>query len=493
MALKRDDSFLQYLTMGAAGSARAADDLNGHGHQIIELERYTTSNKIWSTKIKRLRLPDLLCLRCGLRVEARAKSKLEVKLSDSPTVAGRQWDAGLNDDDLVALIHVVWDGRVATPSTWVEYFRVADLRATVASSKLGPPKSASEGAERDRTWPASVASQPGTVTAVSATHVTISWQNGPTRRLPIRQGFHVCVAPGDALASGRIIAGIAPHPTSVACPGDVWDPLVQSTDANPGARYAAVKALAFRGDAVAAVARLRELWENQAEDVRIRLEALAGLARREPDTWVPVLAEFRNTVEADMAMEAVFILSEVAAPAAADALAAILADQTLAEELRAAAAWGLGVGGHHQPEALLNYLEDPSDEVAMHSLVATGSELVDAALDQVAGRIANGDRASAAAIQVLARHGERGARVLLARVGSFESAKANAWVLFGLGLAGRASVSAAAGGEVPAGLGEALTPLWIGLTENWLAGDRAAVLDFLKRQIVREVLAAPEH
>lgn len=493
MALKRDDSFLQYLTMGAAGSARAADDLNGHGHQIIELERYTTSNKIWATKIKRLRLPDLLCLRCGLRVEARAKSKLEVKLSDSPTVAGRQWDAGLKDDDLVALIHVAWDGRVATPSAWVEYFRVADLRATVGASKLGPPKSASEGAERDRTWPASVASQPGTVTAVSATHVTINWHNGPIRRLPIRPGFHVYVAPGDTLTAGRIIAGIAPRPATVVCPGDVWNPMVQSTDADPGARYAALKALAFRGEAATAVARLRAVCEDQTEDVRVRLEALAGLARRQPEAWVPVLAEFRRTLEADKAMEAVFILSEVAAPAATDALAAMLADQTLAEELRAAAAWGLGVGGHGRPELLLDYLADPSDDVAMHSLVATGSELVDAALDQVAGRIANGERAAAAAVQVLARHGERGARVLLGRVGTFESAKANAWVLFGLGLVGRASVAAAAGGEVAAGLSDALAPLWIGLTENWLAGDRAAVLDFLKRQIVREVIAAPAH
>jgi hypothetical protein len=31
--------------------------------------------------------------------------------------------------------------------------------------------------------------------------------------------------------------------------------------------------------------------------------------------------------------------------------------------------------------------------------------------------------------------------------------------------------------------------MWIGLTENWLAGDRGAVLDFLGRQVVREVIA----
>jgi hypothetical protein len=273
----------------------------------------------------------------------------------------------------------------------------------------------------------------------------------------------------------------------------VWDSLAQSTDADAGARYAAVKALAFRGAAGATIARLRAVWENETEDVRIRLEALAGLIRRVPDQWVPVLAEFRQTLEQDMAMETVFILSEVAAPSCAQALSALLADPGMPEELRAAAAWGLGVGGHHQPELLLDYLEEGSDDVAMHSLVAIGSELSDAALEEVAGRIANGERAAAAAVQVLARHGERGARVLLQRVGSFGTARANAWVLYGLGLLGRGTVTGAAGGQVPAGLSGTLEPLWIGLTENWLVGEQGAVLDFLGRQSVREgiVGAAP--
>ena len=72
MAFKRDWSFLDKITMGSVGTKRVIEILNAEGHQIIELERYCTSNKIWSTKIKRLRIPDLLCLRCGKRIESRA-------------------------------------------------------------------------------------------------------------------------------------------------------------------------------------------------------------------------------------------------------------------------------------------------------------------------------------------------------------------------------------------------------------------------------------
>jgi hypothetical protein len=489
VALKRDDTFLQDLTMGAVGSANVARNLKGHGHQVLELERYTTSNKIWATKIKRLRLPDLLCLLCGVRVEVRAKSKLEVKLSDSPTVAGRGWDAGLRNDDLVAFIRVAWDGQAALPSGGVEYFRVADLRATVAASRLGPPKSASEGAERDRTWPASVASRAGRVIALNRTHITITWQNGSSRRMPLRQGFHAYLAVGDVVADGQLISGVAPHVGSVVCPGDTWDPLDRNTDADAGARYAAIKALGFRGEVTSALARLRAAWENETEDLRIRLEALAGLSRRAPEAWLPVLAEFRKTLEPDMAMEAVFILAELPLPLAVEVLAALVADRNLPDELRAAAAWGLGVGGHHRPELLLDHFEDSSDDVALHSLVAIGSELSETALEHVADRIQNGERAAAAAVAVLSRHGVFGARVLLRRVESFRSARANAWVLVGLGLLGRQTVQAAAGDPLPADFSHSLEPVWIGLTESWILGERASSRDFLSRQTVRERIA----
>jgi len=72
MAFKQDEDFLRFITMGAAGSAAVSRHLREvHGHRTIELERYAMANKIWATKIKRLRLADLVCVACGRRIEAR--------------------------------------------------------------------------------------------------------------------------------------------------------------------------------------------------------------------------------------------------------------------------------------------------------------------------------------------------------------------------------------------------------------------------------------
>lgn len=95
MGLKADDSFLRFVSMGAVGALAAMKHLREMGFQVIELERYSTSNKIWSTKVKRLRLPDLLCVRTGLRFEVRGKSDLAIKMSHSPKNAERAWDSGL--------------------------------------------------------------------------------------------------------------------------------------------------------------------------------------------------------------------------------------------------------------------------------------------------------------------------------------------------------------------------------------------------------------
>ena len=153
MSFKSDWSFLDKITMGAAGTRKVIELLNKNGHNVIELERYCTSNKIWSTKIKRLRMPDLLCLKCGKRIESRAKSKLGIIMSDTENNPDRRWFAGLRDEDIVAFIACykdTFDNWVAKET--VNLFSVTDLLESESATKLGPPKSANEGSERDRTW-----------------------------------------------------------------------------------------------------------------------------------------------------------------------------------------------------------------------------------------------------------------------------------------------------------------------------------------------------
>ena len=74
-------------------------------------------------------------------------------MSDAPNNPDRRWDTGLRDDDVTALIACFDDDGTPVPADEAVFFTVGDLRASVDTSALGPPKSASEGAERDRTWP----------------------------------------------------------------------------------------------------------------------------------------------------------------------------------------------------------------------------------------------------------------------------------------------------------------------------------------------------
>jgi hypothetical protein len=91
VGFKEDAEFARSVSMGATGTKAVARCLHEqHGHRLIELERFAMANKVWQTKVKRLRLPDLLCLACGRRVESRAKSVFAIEVSDSDK-PGRQW------------------------------------------------------------------------------------------------------------------------------------------------------------------------------------------------------------------------------------------------------------------------------------------------------------------------------------------------------------------------------------------------------------------
>jgi len=76
-SFKSDYSFLEKLAIGAYGTRRVIEDLKRQGHTPIELERGSTGFNIWkSIKIKCVRVPDILCVNNGIRIESRAKTKL---------------------------------------------------------------------------------------------------------------------------------------------------------------------------------------------------------------------------------------------------------------------------------------------------------------------------------------------------------------------------------------------------------------------------------
>lgn len=89
--------------LGAIGARAVAADLAALGHETVELERGATDTKIWKdVKRKRVRIPDLVCTRCGRRIECRAKTSRDLTMSHSTADHERGWDYGLVNEDWVS-------------------------------------------------------------------------------------------------------------------------------------------------------------------------------------------------------------------------------------------------------------------------------------------------------------------------------------------------------------------------------------------------------
>jgi hypothetical protein len=103
-SFKSDSSFFHKIALGAVGSRAVQEDLARRGHLVVELERGSLDARLWKDpKRKRVRIPDLVCTRCGQRIGVRAKSEQRISMSHSPNVRERAWDYGMVAEDLIAL------------------------------------------------------------------------------------------------------------------------------------------------------------------------------------------------------------------------------------------------------------------------------------------------------------------------------------------------------------------------------------------------------
>ncbi len=485
MGFKTDTSFLRFLSMGALGVRQTMKQLTGMGFVPIELERYCASNKIWMTKVKRLRLPDVLCVRTGLRVEIRAKSDLKIRMSDAPANPDRTWDAGLRDDDVVALIAIKESDGQQQPADQAVFFGVKALRDSVGQSKLGPPKSASEGAERDRTWPSTTPSCDGTVQSVTADKLVVAMktETGETRKQTYTlNGKHTYVKPGDAFkANVSILAGapekLADLPSFLA---KAYDPIADLKSDNPVNRYAGVKSIPRRKDLQAqAIPALEALLKTEKEE-RVSLEAAGssaalGSTLGQEHIGKVVWGEGRQ----DLRMEAVLILTELASPFARAELIRIAAEQKFAgDEIRQAAVWGLGKAGVKAYDQLPAFIADKDENLALHAIVAFGQDTPENIVRVLIADLVKADptRAPAASEALRLIAGETVLKCLIeAAAGGHE------WVLATLGRLPPGLVKPAiAGSDLLRKLGPMLL-----LSEgaNWLTSeDRVMDIGFLAKQ-----------
>ena len=401
MGFKADTSFLRFLSMGAVGVHRTMDRFRDRGFEPIELERYCGSNKIWATKVKRLRLPDLLCIKTGMRAEVRAKTNLKIRMSDAPANPDRVWDAGLRDDDIVALITCFDTDDGPEPADDAVCFTVGALRATVDTSRLGPPKSASEGAERDRTWPATVPTRDGTVLEVSAERLIVRMNadgERPARRQTYTlRGKSVYVSPGDTFrAQTTILAG---EPSALADLSAYLprryaplDDLHADIDVD---RYAAVKALRFRDEPRdQVVPALEELIRRETEE-RVALEAAGSAAALGSEFGQEQITRFvwDNQDRPELRLEAVFILTELGHnPFTREQLNRVVADPRFeGDELRQAAVWALGKSGLKCYEDVLPFIDHVDENLALHAIGAFGADTPRPVIDRLVQDLIAGD------------------------------------------------------------------------------------------------------
>ena len=192
LAFKPDASFFEKIVRGAVGTRAVCNDLAKHGHHMVELERGSLDTKLWKdVKRKRIRIPDLLCTRCGLRVESRAKSKAELSMSHSDSDAERTWDFGMVDADLVAFPicdnqTFFWSsGKLGEGAsywherdrvTWslvgkINYFLVSSFRASPFTKVAR--KGVTEGSETIISWPATFSTRTGKVESIVGNKVAI--------------------------------------------------------------------------------------------------------------------------------------------------------------------------------------------------------------------------------------------------------------------------------------------------------------------------------
>lgn len=355
-SFKSDESFLEKLAIGAIGTRQVFDDLEKHNHKPIELERGSMTYKIWKEiKIKRIRVPDLLCLNCGVRVESRAKTKLEISMSHSLSDPKRGWDYGLRDDDYVGLVVCARSGD--RPIDWiasnlVQYVSAADMRKAFSQDEVVgiDAKGVSEGFEARLEWPASVASADGQISAITGQKFQYR-RASDNRTITLRtqkkgKKLTALVKVGDTIALHQVIAAVVPVTSNFKCLGGMSENsyLNQLKSTSQSQKYAAAKALGYVGSN-ASLGSLLDKTRDMDEHIYVRLEAAAAHERLGGDEGIKFLTDCLNDEYFENRLETVIVLGELESDISSKLLIEVLNDKKQHQEIRAGAAWVLGMSG----------------------------------------------------------------------------------------------------------------------------------------------------
>jgi hypothetical protein len=347
---KTDESFLKKISIGAIGTQQVFATLKSLGHQPIELERGSMNYKIWKKiKIKRIRVPDILCVDNGIRIESRAKTKLEISMSHSTSDPERGWDFGLNDSDYIAL--VVCEKYGNNPIDWkadnlvqfvsVKELKAAEKRGLVVYTK---PKGSQEGFESRAVWPSGLSSTEGIITEIG-NKIKYKTKSNRTNFITLSKGGKILsplVQVGDKVRLNQIIASVVE--VTQAIPMNKVDAsffLNNLSSHTLSERYAAAKALSYFNSSQVTSALLAKLNDTD-EQIYVKLEVAASLSRFGFVEGYKFIEHCLSDKYLQNVLEAVIVLAEIHSTKSCTMLCDILLDENYDTEIRAGAAWGLG-------------------------------------------------------------------------------------------------------------------------------------------------------
>ena len=461
----------------------------------MELERGSTDTKIWKdVKRKRVRIPDLVCQQCGLRIESRAKTKPDLSMSHAPGEAERAWDFGMVDADYVAFPvcepadEEYWNnGKLSDHSSywhernWVRWMPRSHVNYfTVSSFRSTPParsstKGVTEGSETSIAWPATFSTRTGTVEAVTERGLTVRrTSDGHRYTWKTRGGLNARVRVNDHVNENQVILSTVEPvaPAELQCSGLLPDGhiarLLGSRERTQ--RFTAIKLARLRNDA--SFERIvAQLHVDSEEDVYIRLEAASYLAATCGRSARELCGPFIRDLDEQTQLEAIIAIGEVATDEAGELLCEILDTQTHPYFLRSAAAWSLSrCGGQPAQVRLIKAFADVDASIreeALESLVTVGGPAVPLLLN---GLWDCDSEVAAGCAEALRQHGCLPNDRLQELVAQLNGADSPDWTVWLLGQLPRDHVSTAIAGlqDSAPHLHYAISLLW-SFAESWIA------------------------
>lgn len=284
----------------------------------------------------------------GIRVESRAKTKLEISMSHSSSDPDRGWDFGMKETDYVAI--VICEKNGSEPVDWiadnlVQFISIKALREAEKEQKVifVKPKGAEEGFEARINWPACIATSKGEIIEIDKT-IKYRTEEGRIKWVGLTKGgkrLSPLVKIGDKVQPNQILASV------VNISQTIPDTIVNSNFflANLSSlilseRYAAAKALSYFNEKKVISSLLNKLTDKD-EHIYVKLEVAASLCRLGADGYTFIRECLKDTYLQNI-LEAVIVLAEIKTDTANKILCNVLLDESFDPEIRAGAAWGLG-------------------------------------------------------------------------------------------------------------------------------------------------------